>query len=243
MPEGPSIVIGKERISPFIGERIVAVGGNSKIDIKRAANEKLLDVRAWGKHLLLCFEGFTFRIHFLLFGTYRINETQKTPLRLGLVFSNGVINFYAASVKILEGDINSHYDWSADVMNVTWNPTAALDKLHGIPSTLICDALLEQHIFSGVGNIIKNEVLYRVHVHPESVVGKIPDDKLEAIITQARQYSFEFLDYKKADVLKKHWLAHTKTTCLRCDLPLHKKHTGTKKRRSFFCINCQDLYL
>lgn len=243
MPEGPSIVIAKEQVSPFIGETIVAVDGNSKIAIKRAENKKLLDVRTWGKHLLLCFEGFTFRIHFLLFGTYRINETKNTPLRLGLVFSNGALNFYTASIKILAGDINSHYDWSADVMNATWNPKAALDKLHNAPGTLICDALLEQHIFSGVGNIIKNEVLYRVHVHPESVVGKIPDDKLEMIITQARQYSFEFLSYKKAGVLKKHWLAHTKTTCLRCNLPLHKKYTGNKKRRSFFCINCQDLYL
>ncbi|HWK57384.1 MAG TPA: hypothetical protein VNQ80_08610 [Parapedobacter sp.] len=243
MPEGPSIIIAKEQISPFIGERILAVAGNSKIDINRAENEKLLDVRTWGKHLLLCFEGFTFRIHFLLFGTYRINETKTTPLRLGLVFSNGILNFYTASVKILAGDIDSHYDWSADVMNAAWSGSAALDKLRDVSGTLICDALLEQHIFSGVGNIIKNEVLYRVHVHPESVVGKIPHSELEAIIEQSRQYSFEFLAYKKAGVLKKHWLAHTKKTCFRCNLPLHKKYTGNKKRRSFFCTNCQDLYV
>src|SRR5690606_32572501 len=171
MPEGLSIVIAKEQILPLIGQRIVAVSGNSKIDITRAENEKLLDVRTWGKHLLLCFEGFIFRIHFLLFGTCRINETKNTPLRLGLDFSNGVLNFHGASVKILEGDIDSHYDWSADVMNATWSAKAALDKLHDVPRALICDALLEQHIFSGVGNIIKNEVLYRVHVHPESIVG------------------------------------------------------------------------
>jgi len=242
MPEGPSIVIAKEQILPFIGERIVAVSGNSKIDIKRAENKKLLDVKTWGKHLLLCFEGFTFRIHFLLFGTYRINETKNTPLRLGLDFSNGALNFYSASVKILEGDIDSHYDWSVDVMNATWSANAALDKLHAEPLALICDALLEQHIFSGVGNIIKNEVLYLVHVHPESVVGKIPRDKLDAVIGQARQYSFEFLAYKKAGVLKKHWLAHTKKICLRCNLPLLKKYTGNKERRSCLCINCQDLY-
>lgn len=110
MPEGPSIVIAKEQISPFIRKRIIAVGGNSKTGIKRAENEKLLDIKTWGKHLLLCFEGFTFRIHFLLFGTYRINETKNTPLRLGLVFSDGTLNFYSASIKILEGDIDSHYD-------------------------------------------------------------------------------------------------------------------------------------
>lgn len=243
MPEGPSLVIVKEQISPFIGKRILAAKGNSKLDIKRLENKQLRNVETWGKHLLLCFDGFTFRIHFLLFGTYRINEMKDTPLRLGLVFSDGELNFYSTSIKILEGDINSHYDWSADVMNSAWNASAALDKLHAMPATLICDALLDQDIFAGVGNIIKNEVLYRVHVHPESVVGRIPADKLKEIVAQAKQYSFEFLELKKAYVLKKHWLAHTKKICYRCDLPLYKKHTGGKKRRSFFCSNCQYLYL
>lgn len=32
--------------------------------------------------------------------------------------------------------------------------------------------LLEKEIFAGVGNIIKNEMLYRARVHPESIVGK-----------------------------------------------------------------------
>lgn len=35
-------------------------------------------------------------------------------------------------------------------------------KLKATPDELICDALLEQDIFAGVGNIIKNEILYRV---------------------------------------------------------------------------------
>lgn len=243
MPEGPSIVIAKEQIAPFIGKKVLAVSGNSKTDIQRLEGKQLIDVRTWGKHLLLCFDGFIFRIHFLLFGTYRINESKTTPLRLGLVFTNGELNFYTVSIKILEGDVDLYYDWSADVMSTHWDAVAALDKLHKTPNTLICDALLDQAIFSGVGNIIKNEVLYRVRVHPESIVGKIPDEKLMEVIVQARQYSFEFLEYKKAYVLKKHWLAHTKKICHRCDLPLHKKYTGNKKRRSFFCLNCQVLYI
>ncbi|MGK4568446.1 endonuclease [Flavobacterium sp. 3HN19-14] len=182
------------------------------------------------------------RIHFLLFGAYLINEKKNAKIRLNLTFPNGKINFYTCSVKILEGDINSHYDWTADVMNDGWNPKKAKEKLAEIPGKLICDALLEQDIFSGVGNIIKNEVLYRTFVHPNTVTGKIPDKKLSEIIAEARQYSFDFLRWKQNDELKKHWLAHTKKTCKRCDLPIKKKYTGVKKRRSFFCDNCQELY-
>jgi endonuclease-8 len=127
-------------------------------------------------------------------------------------------------------------------MNESWNPKKARAKLKTIPEKMICDTLLEQDIFSGVGNIIKNEVLYRVRIHPESLTGKIPSKKITELIEEARIYSFQFLDWKKKFELKKHWLAHTKKTCQRCNLPLVKKHTGYKKRRSFFCENCQKLH-
>jgi endonuclease-8 len=52
-------------------------------------------------------------------------------------------------------------------MNDEWNAKNAKARLKAEPTKLICDALLEQDIFSGVGNIIKNEVLYRIRVHPE----------------------------------------------------------------------------
>lgn len=242
MPEGPSIVILKEEVQQFEGKEIIAVFGNSKIDQSRLLHQKVISFRSWGKHFLVCFEDFTLRIHFLLFGTYRINEAKESPVRLNLTFPNGEINLYSCSIKFLEGDINSHYDWSADVMNESWNPKKAKEKLKEIPNKLICDALLEQDLFAGVGNIIKNEVLYRVRIHPESLVGKIPKKKINELVEEARNYSFQFLDWKKNYELKKHWLAHTKTRCLRCDLPILKKHTGVKKRRSFFCENCQILH-
>lgn len=177
-----------------------------------------------------------------MFGTYRINERKETVLRLSMGFSNGELNFYTCSIKFLEGDVNLHYDWSADVMNESWNPKKAKQKLKGIPGKMICDALLEQDIFSGVGNIIKNEVLHRTFIHPESAVGKIPSKKLITVIDECSNYSFDFLEWKKNYVLRNHWLVHTKKVCQRCELPLTLKYTGTKKRRSFFCNNCQKLY-
>ena len=242
MPEGPSLIIAKEAASSFIGMKVTAADGNAKIDMSRMQGKKLLDIKTWGKHLLLCFDDFTIRVHFLLFGTYLINERKDAQLRLGLTFKNGEFNLYTAAVKMLEGDLNAQYDWKADVMNDDWDAAAAKEKLKAVPNKMVCDALLEQDIFSGVGNIIKNEVLYRIYVHPQSAVGKLPDDKLDEMIAEARNYSFDFLRWKQQDILKKNWLAHSKKTCKRCDLPFHKEYTGTKKRRSFFCTNCQILY-
>ena len=242
MPEGPSIVILKQAAAKFEGERIIAVSGNSIIDQTLLVHQDIIAIKTWGKHFLICFKEFTVRIHLLLFGSYLIDERKEKPERLSLTFKNGELNFYACSVKIIEGNINDTYDFTSDVMSNDWDPKAAKKKLALIPETLICDALLNQNIFSGVGNIIKNEVLYRVRIHPNSKVGKIPVRNLSKLIKEARIYSFDFLEWKQDLVLKEHWLAYTKKICLRCDLPILKEYTGVLKRGSFFCTNCQILY-
>lgn len=243
MPEGPSIVLLKEEVIQFTGKKILEVSGNSKIDQSRLLNKTVIAIQSWGKHFLICFKGFTLRVHFMLFGSYSINEKKPNRLvRLNLTFRNGEINLYACSVKYLDGDVDEHYDWSADVMNDSWDAKAARVKLKAQPKSLICDALLDQDIFAGVGNIIKNEILYRVRVHPESLVNKIPSPKLKRLIDETRIYSFQFLEWKRNYVLKKHWLSHTKKLCLRCNLPIVRKITGLKQRRSFICANCQKLY-
>lgn len=242
MPEGPSIVILKENVQQFKKKKVLQVDGNSKIDIQRMKGETVVDFKSWGKHFLIQFKTFSLRIHFMLFGSYRIDEEKATPPRLSLVFKNGKLNFYACSLQFVEGDLDEVYDWSADVMNDAWDPKKAKQKLKLQPLVLACDALLDQSIFAGVGNIIKNEVLYRIHVHPESNVGALPTKQLNALIKEACNYSFDFLEWKKQFVLKKNWLAHTKRTCKQCGIPLVKKYAGTTKRRTFFCTNCQVLY-
>ena len=85
-----------------------------------------------------------------------------------------------------------------------WDSKQARKKLKTQPDELVCDALLDQDIFGGVGNIIKNEVLYRIRVHPESTVGVLPAAKMTKLIAEARNYSFDFLHWKRAYVLRKH---------------------------------------
>jgi len=243
MPEGPSIVILKEVVQQFTGQTIISVSGSSTIGIGRIEGQTVISFKSWGKHFLICFEDFTIRIHLLMFGTYRINERKDRKPQLNLTFSNGEINLYSCSIKFLEGDVNLHYDWTTDVMNEAWNPELAANKLQMIPDQMICDALLDQNIFAGVGNIIKNEVLYRTYVHPESLVGKVPSAVLKKVIDECSIYSFDFLEWKKNYVLREHWLIYTKKHCQRCNLPTQYKHTGLRNRRSFYCPNCQNLYL
>lgn len=243
MPEGPSIIILKELAAPFTGRKVLKVSGNTKVEKERALHKKIIAFKSWGKHFLICFSGFTIRIHFMLFGSYRINEEKDAVPRLSLQFTNGVLNFYSCSVRLIEEEPDDIYDWSEDVMSPSWSPAKAKKKLKENPAMLVCDALLNQHVFAGVGNIIKNEVLFRIKVDPRSEVGALPLPKLNELIKQARQYSFDFLEWKKTFVLRKHWLAHNQKMCPRCHIPFIREYLGTTHRRTFYCTNCQVLYL
>lgn len=243
MPEGPSIVILKEQATPFLGRTIVRVAGNTTIEKERLQGRRIEAFRSWGKHFLVELPDFSLRVHFMLFGSYRINEQKAWAVpRLSLGFETGEINFYACSVRFIEEPLDLVYDWWADVMSEHWDPALARKRLRAQPDMLVCDALLNQDIFAGVGNIIKNEVLFRIRVHPLSTVGALPATKLRELVAEARQYSFDFYEWKKQYVLKKHWLAHTKRTCPRCQVAFVKAHLGRTNRRSFFCEQCQLRY-
>ena len=242
MPEGPSIVILREAAAIFAGQTIRRAEGNAKIDMSRLPGQRVLALRSFGKQTLIELPGLAVRIHLLMFGSYRIDERKQAAPRLSLGFDNGELNFYSCSVRLLEGDLDALYDWRADIMSDRWDPALARKKLRALPDTLVCDALLDQNVFAGVGNIIKNEVLYRIRVHPLSGIGALPPRKLRELVEQARQYSFEFLAWKKANVLRKHWLVHNQSRCPRHDIPLQRAHLGKTNRRSFFCERCQQRY-
>jgi endonuclease VIII len=243
VPEGPSIVILKEATQDFVGKIVEEASGNSKkVDFDKITGQRITAIRTFGKQLLICFKTFTIRIHLLMFGSYRINEAKEASPRLHLKFKKGELNFYACSVKIIEQPLDELYDWTGDVMNSLWDPAKALEKLKAKKNILVCDALLDQNIFAGVGNIIKNEVLFRLKIHPESYVDKLPPALLKKLVKEAVHYSFEFFEWKKAFVLRQHWLAHNKSVCPRDHIPFKRAYLGKTNRRSFYCTICQHLY-
>jgi endonuclease-8 len=242
MPEGPTILMLREEVDRFRGKTVREVSGTAKLDLARLQGKRVKTVRTWGKHLLLEFGGFTVRIHLLLFGSYRIDDPKNSRPTLSLAFDNGELAFYASSVKFIEGDLDEAYDWTADVLSDQWSVKNALKKIGDIPETLVCDVLLDQEIFAGVGNIIKNEVLFRMRIHPESRVGALSIAKTRTMINDASAFSFQFLEWRRAGVLKKNCRVHNKSRCPDCGKELDVRILGKTRRRAFYCSNCQIRY-
>lgn len=244
MPEGPSILILKEKLLPFKDKKVLDANGYAKgFDAELLIGKTLKDIKTWGKHTLLCFPKFTVRVHMMLFGSYKINERGKKNASLHMRFANGEVNFYIAAVKLIEEPLDEVYEWSADIMSKAWDADKTLAKLKAKPKMMICDALLDQKLFAGSGNIIKNEALYRAKLHPESLIGEIPDKKLKELIDKVVDFSFDFLKWRSAGVLTKHLEAYEKDICPRNYIPFQQKDTGKTKRHSYFCNKCQKLFV
>ena len=240
MPEGPSLIIVKENIAPFIGSKIIAASGYAAINYSLLEQKKIIDIQTWGKHLFICLKDINIEIHLRMFGSYLINERKpKINAKLSLQFAKDELNFYVVDVKLIK-DI-SIYDKEVDVMSEEWNEAKAIKKLKEYPKVKICDSLLDQQIFSGVGNIIKNEVLWRVKLHPETIVENITPAQLKKLMKEVVVYPLEFLKYRKEGTLAKYWKAYNQKLCSRCKNKIVKSYLGKGKRASFFCEHCQIL--
>lgn len=241
--EGPSLFLLREETKQFAGKRVLEAKGYAKIDFSLLQNKVVQDIRTWGKHYLILFPQFTVRVHFGLFGNYRVDEHKAGKnASMHLRFSNGELNCYIAHIKIIEEEISDIYDWRLDMLSEKWNAAYVKKVVSQQPAGIyIGDLLLNPDIFSGVGNIIRNEVLYRCGVHPASPLGKLPSDKITAIIKDTHKYSLEFLHALPSHTVGKTWTVYNKKLCPKGHTVI-KSVMGKTKRNVFICKVCQKKY-
>ncbi|MES2226046.1 MAG: endonuclease [Patescibacteria group bacterium] len=244
--EGPSLFLAQEQLKPFRKKIVRAASGNTNaIEPESLVGKEVKDIFAWGKHLVFQFDTFAIRIHFMLFGTFEAevggvwvtgDYRRAREARLAFIFPNGRINMYNCSVKVVESmHAKSEYDYAIDIMSDDWDPARAYRAVRKHESQEIGDVLLDQEIFAGVGNIIKNEVLSRMKVSPVRKIADIPPAKLKAIIKDTRAYSLLFYEWRKVFELRKHLLVHRRGTCPYCGGKLTRAKTGTRARWSYWC--------
>ena len=241
--EGPSLVIASEEFKPFLKKPIQVAKGTAKLPFKEIRGSQLTKVRSWGKNFLLTFDtGMTLRIHFLMFGSYRIDNPRENRIpKMVLKIAGSQIYFYSCAIKVLEEKPETIYDWSVDTMSKEWSQPKALKKVRALPDSMICDLLMDQEIFSGIGNIIKNEIQFRQRLHPETKIGDMTAPQQRALVKDARDYCHQFYVWKKANVLKRNWQIMRKKKCPICGGKVTKAPTGKLKRLSHWCKRDQKL--
>lgn len=189
MPEGPSILHLKNEMKAFIGKMVKTAGGYGPMPTAWIKGKRLKDIRTWGKHLLFVFANGTVRVQFGLFGQVLINERLKVNRSFYLQFASGEINGYVVRAVKLEKPLDEIYDWRVDILSPSFDAKHIKSLLKKQEKKEISDVLMNQEIFSGVGNKIRNEALYMAGIHPQSIVGKIPAAKITKLINDVKKYA------------------------------------------------------
>jgi endonuclease-8 len=249
--EGPSLFLAAEQLQPFVGKAILEVSGNTKIGKERLLNQKILEIFSFNKQLLFQFESFALRVHFMLYGSFEALVAGKRVTgdyarnyvpRLVMKFVNGEIKMFACSVKYINGEnIKNSFDFGTDIMGPAWNNKKALAKIKEMQTDEICDVLMNQEIFGGVGNIIKNEVLFNTRTSPYESISNLSLEKISEIVKEARNFSQKFYEWRKVFQLKAHLRIYRKSICPICGGKVSRKKTGKGQRVSFFCPIDQPL--
>ena len=244
--EGPSVWAVAEKLEGFKGKTVTAVSGNAKIEKEGLVGATINDIYPRGKNLFLQFPDAALKIHFLMYGSYRINEAREgMEPRLGLLFEDEQLNFYNCSIRIIPADqIAAEFDQELDIVSGTWNARKVIERAAELKDAYICDVLLNQQIFAGVGNIIKNEALFMARLHPLNVVGCIPHENLIDLTFKARAFSQLFHTVRRNEEQLQPFLTiYRKKCCPLCHETVVLERTGESARISFFCPSCQVLYI
>lgn len=238
--EGPSIVIAENELAEFKNQKIVNAQGTARFNWDDFKDKKYLGSTSWGKHLILQFSHLNLRIHFLMFGSYRIDNPRENRIpKMQLSFKNHEVYFYSCAIKEITKAEIKDYDQTINVMSDEWDRLKAAATLASKPDVMVCDILMDQEIFAGVGNIIKNEILYKLKIHPETKLQSLSKPQVKKLSIEAREYSLQFFNWKNMNVLKKNWKIFRKKKCPDCGKAVTKKSTGKLKRISHYCGHCQ----
>ena len=242
--EGPSIYLLANRLQVVAKQKIIKMAGNAhfEIDKEDLVGQTIQEIYAFGKRLVIQLDDYAIVSHFLMYGSYRIDEERKDKIpRLVLWTKKHKVYFYSCSSKcVTKKHIIERVPFEFDILSDQWNIKKVIAKVKRHPKATIDDILLDQEIFAGVGNIIKNEALFMSKIAPTHTIAKLSDKKLKEIALNTRSFSELFLQLiSQEEWIKKHLQIYRKITCPICGTKVIRKKTGVRNRWSFYCPHCQ----
>ena len=239
--EGPSLVILKEELERFRKKKVLRVSGNTRQPKEELEGKTLKEIVTWGKTIYLIFTGnIVTRTHFLLFGSYRIDEPKPDRIpRIQLDFADGIVYFYTCAFSMDAAESLGELDHRVDVLSDEWDEKHVLKLLKEKRDPYLCDLFLDQGLFAGSGNIVKNEVLFNIRRHPLTKLSEINPQDRKKIVHAVRAYCEDFYEWKKKFELRKHWQVYKRRTCKVCARKLRREKLGKGKRSTFYCPYCQ----
>jgi endonuclease VIII len=243
MPEGDSLHRAARKLQALVGERVAVETPHPRAAAERVAERldgrRLLGVEAVGKNLLLRFEGgLVLRSHLRMSGRWQVRArgeaVRGTPWlvlagreREAVLWNGPVLELTARGTRRLGPDLLADpTDLAAMVGN--------LRREH--QARELGDALLDQRLVAGIGNLWKAELLWRARVSPWLPLADATDDELERVLREAARLMRASVEGRREEraVYRK-----AGRPCPRCRESIRSRGQGDDNRTAYWCPGCQ----
>ncbi len=240
MPEGDSLHRAAARLQVLVGQRVEVETPNPRAAVKRLAERldgrTLERVEAEGKNLYLSFSGgLVLHSHLRMNGRWRV-EPRGTERRgkPWLVLRGDEFEAVQWNGPVLELVTSCHKRISAPDI-VAEEPEAA--RFRSVDQRrAIGDALLDQRLVAGIGNMWKAEALWEARVSPWRTLADVSDDELAAVLAAAHRHMSASV--AGARPLRQVYRRASRA-CHRCGAVIRSAPQGEHARIAYWCPGCQ----
>jgi endonuclease VIII len=258
MPEGDTIHNAARRIREALVDKvpdeILTPHPRHQADHwpTRLAGRAVHAVDAHGKHLFVRFDGdLTLHSHLRMTGAWGVYREgarwMRARRRAWLVMRSGgwsVVQFDGPVLELMR-ESRTRFDrrlaaLGQDVLGASFDEQAFLRRLRAEdPQRTVGDALLDQRIIAGIGNVWKSESCFTAAVNPWRPLERLDDEEALAIVRFARERMGESaagdgFSSRPAAVYRRAGLP-----CRRCGTLIRQHGQGDDNRLTYWCPGCQ----
>jgi endonuclease-8 len=245
VPEGDSLHRAARRLQVLVGEQVEVEAPHPRAAVKgiaeRLDGRRLEGVEAVGKNLLLRFEGgLVLRSHLRMKGRWRVE--RRGTARVGRPW------------LVLRGAGHEAVLWGGEVLEIVRARPALrlgpdilgeppdyetmLARLRAGPQEReLGDALLDQRLVAGIGNLWRAEALWEARVSPWRRLGEVDDDELGVVLEAAHALMRTALDGRRGP---RRVYRRAGRLCPRCGAVIRSAPQGRSPRTAYWCPGCQS---
>ena len=241
MPEGDAVRRAADRLATLAGDRVEASAPNPRGTlVARAVDGRVLErVDAVGKNLLLRFEGgVVVHSHLGMKGRWRVAPVGAASFgRPWLVLRGTELEARLWNGSTLRLATGTELRLGPDLLAAGTDADALARRVVAAGATrLIGDALLDQRLVAGIGNMWLAELLWRGRLSPWAAAGDVDLAALAGALGWAQAEMRSAVAgarpiravYRRAG-----------RPCPRCGTPISSRGLGDRNRTAYWCPACQ----
>jgi endonuclease-8 len=249
--EGDTILRAARRIEAAIGGEQVEVSAPNPrgraSGIERLNGGTLERVEARGKHLLLDFGELVLHSHLGMSGSWHVyprGAAWRKPVRAAWAVLKGesseAVQFGGPTLRLLRTDAlrrdQTLSRLGPDILAADFDPVAIARSLRAHPHRTLGDALLDQTLVAGIGNIFKSEACFVARLDPWWPIGDLTDEQLGGVVDAAHDLMQDAVEHgRHANAVYR----RAGQPCPTCGTPILSRGQGDANRTTYWCPRCQ----